>query len=113
MLAEFLAARSEIAAVYYPGLPAHPGHEIAKRQMHRFGTIVSFDLVTRARAESFLSALSLVREATSFGGVHSLAERRARWGGDAVSEGFIRFSVGCEAAEDILADVGAALLRSG
>ena len=53
-----------------------------------------------------------MREATSFGGVHSIAERRARWGGDAVSEGFIRFSVGCEAAEDILADVDAALSRS-
>ena len=64
--------------------------------------MVSFDLATRARAETFLGALTLVREATSFGGVHSIAERRARWGGDAVSEGFIRFSVGCEAADDIL-----------
>ena len=71
--------------------------------------MVSFDLATRARAEAFLAALTLVREATSFGGVHSMAERRARWGGDAVSEGLIRFSVGCEAAEDILADVTAGL----
>jgi cystathionine gamma-lyase len=46
-----------------------------------------------------------VREATSFGGVHSTAERRARWGGDAVGEGFIRFSVGCEAIDDILEDI--------
>ena len=53
--------------------------------------------------------LTLVREATSFGGVHSTAERRARWGGDAVGEGFIRFSVGCEAPEDILEDVANAL----
>ena len=104
-LAECLAARSDINAVHYPGLPNHPGHVVAKRQMQAFGTVVSFDLGTRRRAEAFLGALTLVREATSFGGVHSIAERRARWGGDAVSEGLIRFSVGCEAAEDILSDV--------
>ena len=80
--------------------------------MAAFGSVVSFDLKTRARAETFLGALTLVREATSFGGVHSIAERRARWGGDAVSEGFIRFSVGCEAADDILSDVDAALERA-
>jgi cystathionine gamma-lyase len=77
--------------------------------MDAFGCVVSFDLGTRARADKFLRAMTLVREATSFGGVHSSAERRARWGGDAISEGFIRFSVGLEAAEDLLADVRAAL----
>jgi cystathionine gamma-lyase len=56
--------------------------------------------------------LTIVREATSFGGVHSMAERRARWGGDAISDGFIRFSVGCEATDDILADVRQALDRA-
>ena len=108
-LAECLSRRSDLAAVLYPGLPAHPGHEAARRQMRAFGTIVSFDLGTRARAETFLRSLSIVREATSFGGVHSMAERRARWGGDAISDGFIRFSVGCEAADDIIADVMQAL----
>ncbi len=112
-LAETLAARSDVAAVHYPGLPSHPGHDIAKLQMLRFGSVLSFDLSTRVRAEKFLASLTLVREATSFGGVHSIAERRARWGGDAVSEGFIRFSVGCEAAEDIITDVESALSRSG
>jgi cystathionine gamma-lyase len=73
--------------------------------MDAFGTVVSFDLLTRPRAEQFLRSLTMVREATSFGGVHSTAERRARWGGDAIGEGFIRFSVGCEAAEDVIADV--------
>ena len=111
-LAGFLAARSDVAAVYYPGLLTHPGRPIATRQMQAFGSVVSFDLATRARAETFLGALTLVREATSFGGVHSIAERRARWGGDAVSEGFIRFSVGCEAADDILSDVSTALERA-
>jgi len=108
-LAQRLSGRPDVAAVHYPGLPSHPGHEIARRQMRAFGTIVSFDLETRSRAEAFLQSLTLVREATSFGGVHSMAERRARWAGDAVSEGFIRFSVGCEAPDDILADVTQAL----
>jgi cystathionine gamma-lyase len=111
-LASFLASQRGVEAVYYPGLANHPGHAIAKRQMHRFGSVVSFDLGGRERAEQFLKSLTLVREATSFGGVHSTAERRARWGGDAISEGFVRFSVGCEAAEDILNDVENALERT-
>jgi cystathionine gamma-lyase len=77
--------------------------------MLAFGSVVSFDLGERASAERFLSALEIVRQATSFGGVHSTAERRARWGGDAVSDGFIRFSVGCEAPDDIINDVAGAL----
>lgn len=108
-LAEFLASQPSVAAVYYPGLTNHPGHEVARRQMQAFGTVVSFDLVTRSRAERFLGALTIVREATSFGGIHSTAERRARWGGDAISEGFIRFSVGCEPIGDLLDDVTGAL----
>jgi cystathionine gamma-lyase len=108
-LARFLAQQAHVSAVHYPGLPDHPGHEIAQRQMDAFGSVVSFDLVTQARAEAFLGSLALVRDATSFGGVHSTAERRARWGGDAISEGFIRFSVGCEKTEDVLADVASAL----
>jgi cystathionine gamma-lyase len=111
-LAVFLSSQRGVEAVYYPGLPSHPGHAIAKQQMQRFGSVVSFDLGTRPRAEQFLKSLVLIREATSFGGVHSTAERRARWGGDAISEGFIRFSVGCEAAEDILNDVEGALRQA-
>jgi cystathionine gamma-lyase len=111
-LADFLVSQKTVAAVYYPGLPGHPGHAIAKRQMQAFGTVVSFDLVTQARAEKFLSSLTLVREATSFGGIHSTAERRARWGGDAISEGFVRFSVGCESPEDLLTDVTEALKQA-
>lgn len=105
-LAQFLDGQPGMHAVYYPGLPQHPGHDTAMKQMQAFGTIVSFDLGSQARAEAFLAGLTMVREATSFGGVHSIAERRARWGGDAIGEGFIRFSVGCEATADILADVG-------
>jgi cystathionine gamma-lyase len=108
-LAVFLAAQPEITKVYYPGLPDHPGHDIAAQQMTGFGPVVSFELSTRTHAEAFLRALRLVKEATSFGGVHSTAERRARWGGDAISEGFIRFSVGCEASDDIIDDVARAI----
>jgi len=108
-LADFLAARLGPRAVFYPGLATHPGHAIARRQMSRFGSIVSFDLGSKGQADVFLRSLTIVREATSFGGVHSMAERRARWGGDSVSEGLIRFSVGCEAVDDLLADVGQAL----
>jgi cystathionine gamma-lyase len=108
-LASCLRSHPAVETVLYPGLPDHPGHAIARKQMRAFGTVVSFDLGSRARAEAFLAALTLVREATSFGGVHSTAERRARWGGDDVGEGFIRFSVGCEAAGDIVADVAQAL----
>lgn len=108
-LARMLTTHRHVRDVRYPGLPDHPGHEVAARQMDAFGPVVSFELEDRSRAERFLGALRLVREATSFGGVHSTAERRGRWGGDAVPEGFIRFSVGCEAPGDLLEDVDRAL----
>jgi cystathionine gamma-lyase len=111
-LATWLKTAKGVSAVHYPGLPDHPAHAIAARQMGAFGSVVSFDLDTRQRADTFLRALTIVREATSFGGVHSSAERRARWGGDAIGEGFIRFSAGCEPADDILADVEQALKKA-
>ena len=111
-LANRLAAHPSVAAVRYPGLTTHPAHDIARRQMDAFGSVLSFDLETADRAERFLRSLQLVREATSFGGVHSTAERRARWGGDAISEGFIRFSVGCEMPDDLIDDVEQALRQT-
>ncbi|MEV7914906.1 cystathionine gamma-lyase [Streptomyces griseus] len=108
-LAEALAKRAEVTGLRYPGLPTDPSYTVAARQMRRFGSVVSFELADRETAERFLSALRLVDDATSFGGVRSTAERRGRWGGDAVAEGFIRFSVGAEDLEDLLADVEQAL----
>jgi cystathionine gamma-lyase len=108
-IARLLAARDDVEAVRYPGLPTDPGHEVAKRQMRGYGMVVSFDLGTAERAESFLVGAELVTDATSFGSVHTCAERRARWGGDAVSEGFIRLSAGCEETADLLADIESAL----
>ncbi|TPQ16097.1 cystathionine gamma-lyase [Streptomyces sporangiiformans] len=108
-LAEALRGRPEVTGVRYPGLPGDPSHKVASQQMRRYGCVVSFTLPTRARADRFLDALRLVDDATSFGGVRSTAERRGRWGGDAVPEGFIRFSVGAEDPEDLVADVLRAL----
>jgi cystathionine gamma-lyase len=108
-LAELLADRDDVSGLRYPGLPSDPGHELARRQMTRFGTILSFDLGSLERAESFLDRALLVTEATSFGGVHSSAERRARWGRDEVPAGFIRLSAGCEDPVDLLKDVERAL----
>ncbi|WP_420076645.1 cystathionine gamma-lyase [Streptomyces sp. JL3001] len=111
-VAEALRDRSEELGVRYPGLPADPSYAVASRQMRRFGCVVSFTLPTRARAERFLDTLRLVDDATSFGGVRSTAERRGRWGGDAVPEGFIRMSVGAEDPEDLVADLQRALDKS-
>jgi cystathionine gamma-lyase len=94
-LAAALGARADVTSVRYPGI----------------GALVCFELAGAVAAQRFLAACELVAEATSFGGVHSTAERRARWGSDAVSEGFIRFSVGIEDAEDLIADVVQALDR--
>lgn len=113
-LAKALRDRPEVTGLRHPGLPTDPAHELAARQMHggRFGCVVSFSLPDRAHAERFLAALRLVDEATSFGGVRSTAERRGRWGGDAVPEGFIRFSVGVEDTDDLVDDVLTALDRA-
>jgi cystathionine gamma-lyase len=77
--------------------------------MRYFGPVLSFILHNKAAAETFLAKSKLLTEATSFGGVTTTAERRARWGGDAVAEGFIRLSAGCEAIEDLVEDIAQAL----
>jgi cystathionine gamma-lyase len=108
-IAEFLTTRKEVGSVLYPGLPTHPGHETAAKQMRYFGAVLSFALRDRKAAEKFLAKAKLITEATSFGGITTTAERRARWGGDAVAEGFIRMSAGCEAVEDLIEDMTQAL----
>jgi cystathionine gamma-lyase len=108
-IAEYLTARPEVSSVLYPGLPGHPGHDVAKRQMQQFGAVLSFTLADKATAETFFATSKLITEATSFGGTCTCAERRARWGGDAVPEGFIRMSAGLEHIDDLLADIGQAL----
>jgi cystathionine gamma-lyase len=92
-LAEALAGRDDVTGVRWPGV----------------GAVISLTLPSADRAQAFLDACRMVSEATSFGGVHSTAERRARWGTDDVPEGFIRFSAGCEDTDDLVADVLQAL----
>jgi cystathionine gamma-lyase len=108
-LSEFLAAHPAVGAVRYPWLRGDPSYHLARKQMRRPTGLVSFTLADASAAERFLSALRVVSVATSFGGLHSTAERRARWGGDDVAPGFIRFSCGCEDAADLIADVADAL----
>jgi len=108
-IARFLAVRPEVRLVRYPGLSQDPAHAIASRQMKRYGPVVSFVLEDQMQAEQFLGACRLVINATSFGSVHTTAERRARWGGDAIPEGFIRLSAGCEDTQDVLDDLTQAL----
>jgi len=108
-IALLLEARDDVADVRHPGLRSHPDHAIAEKQMLRFGALLGFTLPSAAAAQKFFAGSQLVAEATSFGGVHSTAERRARWNTDAVEPGFIRFSAGCEDLEDLISDVEAAL----
>ncbi|MDT0267067.1 cystathionine gamma-lyase [Streptomyces sp. DSM 44915] len=108
-VARALADRPEVTGLRHPGLPTDRDHALAVRQMRAFGCVVSFTLPDLAHAERFLTALELVDDATSFGGVRSTAERRGRWGGDAVPAGFVRLSVGVEDPADLVADVRRAL----
>lgn len=108
-LSQFLAGHSAVQTVRYPWLAGDPSSDLARRQMRRPTGLVSFTLADEDAAERFLAALDMVAVATSFGGLHSSAERRARWGGDDVAAGFIRFSCGCEDTADLLADVEKAL----
>ncbi|WP_170467839.1 cystathionine gamma-lyase [Ruegeria arenilitoris] len=100
VLAERLANHPAITAIRYPGLPGDPSHALANAQTTRFGFLLSITLASEEKAESFINTCPLLRPATSFGGVHSSAERRARWGDD-VDPGFVRLSVGCEPVEEL------------
>ena len=108
LVADRLREHPVIGSVIYPGFADHPGHDIAARQMLRFGSLVGVTFESAERAEAFLTNARFIRQATSFGGTHSSAERRARWG-DEVPEGFVRLSVGCEPAEVLWADIAQAL----
>ena len=111
-LATVLREHPAVTAVRYPGLPDHPGHALAARQMRRFGGVVTFDLASDAAVSAFFGAVRLVIEATSFGGLHTTADRRARWGDD-VPAGLVRLSAGCEDTADLVADVRAGLDAAG
>ncbi len=119
-LGEWLEAHPAIASVHYPGLASHPQHDLAKRQMRQFGTVLAFDLRGRRdHVATFLDRVRLARRATSLGGPETLvchpmttthAGLSARDQADTgVTEGLIRVSVGLEDAADIIADFDDAL----
>lgn len=107
-LAPRLAAHPKVRGVRYPGLPGDPAHNLASRQMLRPGFLMGVTLADAEMAERFIDTCPLLQPATSFGGVHSSAERRKRWG-DAVPEGAVRLSVGCEPLDELWAALEDAL----
>jgi cystathionine gamma-lyase len=108
VLAMRLKEHKAVASIRYPGLECDPGHNLARAQMQRFGFLIGLTLADEATAERFIDGCALIQPATSFGGVHTAAERRARWG-DAVAPGFVRLSVGCEPVEDLWKAIAASL----
>ena len=111
-LASRLAEHPEVRSIRYPGLVNDPSRAIAAAQMHRFGFLIGLTLESERAAENFIAACEYLRPATSFGGTHSSAERRARWG-DAVDPGFVRLSVGCEPIEALWPAIKSALEGAG
>ena len=118
-MAEYLDGHDDIGAVYYPGLPDHPGHEVAKVQMKGFGGMLSFELQEGLDASRFQKSLKLIKPSMSLAGVESTvlspsqtshallgAEERQKQG---IKDGLIRFSVGIEETQDLIADIEQAL----
>jgi cystathionine beta-lyase/cystathionine gamma-synthase len=114
-VANFLANKKEVKKIYYPGLPNHPGHELAKKQMSGFGGMIAIDLGSLDRAKRFLEQVKLCSLGESLGGVETLishpatmthasvpAEERHRLG---ITDGLVRLSVGIEDVEDLVADL--------
>ena len=118
-VAEWLAGRSEVETVYYPGLQSHPQHELAKKQMSGFTGMVSVEMGSVERARKFVEGVKVFSLAESLGGVESLIghpammthasvppERRVRMG---LTDGLVRLSCGVEEGDDLIADLAEAL----
>lgn len=119
IIAEFLEKQADIKKVNYPGLPSHPQHALARKQMKGYGAMLSFELNDTIDVDNFLDKLQLILPALSLGGVETLIcasaktshvkmtpEARAAAG---VADGLLRLSVGIEAPEDIIEDIKQAL----
>ena len=118
-VAEFLEGHPKVARVFYPGLPSHPQHALARRQMQGFGGMLAFELGSLEHARRLLNRVGLMALAESLGGVESLishpatmthasvpADRRAALG---ITDGLVRISVGIEDVDDLTADLAQAL----
>ena len=111
-VADFLAQHRKVARVHYPGLPSHPGHDLAAKQMSAFGGMLSFEVKNgRDAAMSVAAKTKIFIRATSLGGVESLIEHRASIEGAATTspEGLLRLSIGLENADDLIEDLDQAL----
>lgn len=111
VVARFLSSHPAVAAVHYPGLPDHPGHEVARRQMKAFGAMLSFRARGREEALSAVARASLFVRATSLGGVESLIEHRATSEGplSRTPQELVRLSIGLEHPDDLVEDLRQAL----
>src|SRR5438445_363490 len=122
-IAEWLTRHPKVERVYYPGLPSHPQHELACRQMTGFGGMISLELGAVARARAFVERTRIFSLAESLGGVESLVghpasmthasvppERRRAMG---LTDSLVRLSVGIEDVEDLIADLDQALAAAG
>lgn len=107
-LATALHGHPAVRSVRYPGLPDDPAHPVAVTQMRRFGGLLSIELSDAEAVHTLVGRSELLVAATSFGGLHTSVDRRARWG-DSVPDGFARISAGIEDTDDLVADVLAAL----
>jgi cystathionine beta-lyase/cystathionine gamma-synthase len=118
-VAEFLASHKKVQKVFYPGLPTHPQHELAKQQMSGFGALISFETGSLENANALLKRVKVCTLGESLGGVETLishpatmthaaigAEARTKLG---ITDGLVRISVGIEDANDILSDLSQAL----
>ena len=118
-IADLLDANEKVRSVYYPGLEAHPGHEIQKSQASGFGALIAFDLGSYDQAATFLDSLKVVTLAESLGGVESLISHPASMTHAAIpvdelealgiSPGLVRLSVGIESLDDLERDLEQAL----
>ncbi len=118
-VAEYLDGHSAVDGVLYPGLPNHPGHEIASRQMLDYGGIVSFLAASEQEAVDLVARTSIFKLAESLGGVKSLIEHPTTMTHASTADApfaaprnLIRLSVGIESADDLIADLESALVRS-
>ncbi|RUV45629.1 MAG: cystathionine gamma-lyase [Mesorhizobium sp.] len=107
-IARRLKGHRAVSGLRFPGLEGDPSHNLARAQMERFGFLISFELASEEKAEDFINNCALIESATSFGGVHTSAERRSKRG-DAVPPGFLRLAVGCEPVEELWQAIEASL----
>lgn len=120
-MAEYLDQSEDVDNVYYPGLPSHPGHDVAKRQMKGFGGMLSFELNASIDTSLFFKQLELIKPSMSLAGIESTmlsptktshalmsAEDRAKQG---IKDSLIRFSLGIEETEDLMADIEQAIAK--